>query len=64
MLDIQFGHLMPQEHRIQWENSSLQVLQERALPLLELPKLLECAIQDFLTSSHKNKAIQKFKVLF
>lgn len=64
MLDTQFGHLMPQENRTQWENSSLQLLQEQALPFLELPKLLECAIQDFLSSSHKNKAKQKFKVLF
>lgn len=64
MLDIQFGHLMPQENRTQTENFCLQVFQQQALPLLELPTLLEGATQDFLTSSHKNKAIQKFKVLF
>lgn len=46
------------------ENSSLQVLQQQVLPLLELPTLLECVIQDFLSRSHKKKAKQKFKVLF
>lgn len=64
MLDTPFGHLMPQENRTQRDNFSLQVLQEQTLPLLEVPTLLEHAIQDFLTSSHKNRAIQKFKVLF
>lgn len=37
---------------------------QHVLPLLELPTLLEDVFQDFLTSSHKNKAIQKFQVLF
>lgn len=62
MLDLQFGHLMPQENRDNSEKISLSRYCSNRL--LELPTLLECVIQDFLTSSHKNKARQNFKVLF
>lgn len=56
MLDVQFGHLMPQENRTQ------NILHFRYCSNRSM--LLECGIQDFLTSCHKNVATQKFRVLF
>lgn len=61
MLGIQFGHLMLQKQDtvIKFLSTGIAV---RVITMLELSMLLEYVTHDFITSTHKNKFIQKFKM--